>query len=59
LYFLNEDFLHLYYHPKEDFRMEPFQKPVNQAVQVAKVFWAGNMGTSNARMQGKLSAVTA
>jgi len=59
LYFLNEEFLHLYYHPKEDFRMEPFQKPVNQNVQIAKVYWAGNLGTSNARMQGKLSAVTA
>jgi len=58
LYFLNEDYLHLYYHPKEDFRFEPFQKPVNQAIQLAKVFWAGNLGTSNARMHGKMSAVT-
>jgi hypothetical protein len=56
--FLNEDYLNLYYHPDEDFRFEPFQKPINQNVKVAKIFWAGAFGTSNARMQGLLSAVT-
>lgn len=59
LYFLNEKYLHLYYHPQEDFRFEPFQKPINQNVQVAHIYWAGNFGTSNARMQGVLSALTA
>lgn len=57
--FLNEDYLDLYYHPDEDFRFEPFMKPINQNVKVAKVYWAGNLGTSNARMQGALSAITA
>lgn len=57
-WFLNEDYLDLYYHPDEDFRFEPFQKPINQNVKVAKIYWAGAFGTSNARMQGVLSALT-
>jgi hypothetical protein len=56
-FLLNEDYLNLYYHPDEDFRFEPFQKPINQNVKVAKVYWAGAFGTSNARMQGYLSAL--
>lgn len=59
LAFLNEEYLDLYYHPDEDFRFEPFQKPINQNVKVAKIYWAGAFGTSNARMQGLLSAITA
>lgn len=59
MFFLNEDYLNLYYHPDEDFRFEAFQKPINQNVKVAKVFWAGAFGTSNARMQGLMSAITA
>lgn len=58
MFFLNENYLALYYHPEENFRFEPFQKPVNQNVKVAKIYWAGAFGTSNARMQGLLSAVT-
>lgn len=58
VWFLNEDYLNLYYHPDENFRFEPFQKPVNQNVKVAKIFWAGAFGTSNARMQGVCSAMT-
>lgn len=57
--FLNEDYLHLYYHPDEDFRFEPFQKPVNQNVKVAKIYWAGAFGSSNNRMHGAMSALTA
>jgi hypothetical protein len=58
MFFLNEDYLNLYYHPDENFRFEPFQKPVNQNVKVAKIYWAGAFGTSNARMQGLASALT-
>lgn len=58
MFFLNEDYLHLYYHPDENFRFEPFQKPVNQNVKVAKIFWAGAFGSSNNRMQGALTAAT-
>lgn len=57
--FLNEDYLNLYYHPQEDFRFEPFQQPVNQAVKVAKIYWMGALGSSNNRMHGLMSALTA
>jgi hypothetical protein len=57
--FLNEDYLHLFYHPDEDFRFEPFQKPINQNVKVAKIYWAGALGSSNLRMQAGMTALTA
>jgi hypothetical protein len=56
--FENEAYEHLYYHPEENFRFEPFQKPVNQNVKVAKIYWAGAFGTSNLRMFGALTALT-
>lgn len=56
---LNEQYLHLYVHKDEDMRFEPFQKPVNQNVKVAKIFWFGAYGSSNNRMHGKFSAVAA
>jgi hypothetical protein len=59
MFFLNEKYLHLYYHKDENFRFEPFQKPVNQNVKVAKIYWMGAFGTSNGRMQGALTAITA
>lgn len=59
MFFLNEKHIHLYAHKDEDMRFEPFQKPINQNVKVAKVFWAGALGSSNNRLHGKLSALTA
>ncbi len=59
LFFLNENYLHLFAHKDEDMRFEPFQKPINQNVKVAKVYWMGAFGSSNNRLQGKLSALTA
>lgn len=59
LFMLNEDYLHLWVHKDEDMRFEPFQKPINQNVKVAKIYWMGAYGTSNARLHGLLSAVTA
>lgn len=56
--FLNEQYLHLFVHKDEDMKFEEFQKPINQNVKVAKIFWMGAFGTSNARMQGLLSAIT-
>lgn len=32
IYLLNTDFIHLCVHPDEDFRFEPFAKPINQKV---------------------------
>lgn len=57
-FFLNENYLHLYYHPQENFRFEPFMKPINQNVRVAKVFWMGSFGSSNNRLHGKFEALT-
>ena len=59
IFMLNEPYLHLYVHKDEDMRFEPFQKPDNQNVKLAKIYWAGAFGTSNARMQGKFTAIAA
>ena len=58
MYFLNEDYLHLWAHKEEDMRFEPFSKPVNQNVKVAKIYWMGAYGTSNLRLQSMMSALT-
>ncbi len=59
IFMLNEDYLHLAAHKDEDMRFEPFQKPVNQNVRVAKVYWMGILGSDNNRMHGKFTAVAA
>lgn len=59
MYFLNMEFLDLYPHKDENFRMEPFMKPVNQNVKTGKIFWFGVMAASNARRFGILDAITA
>lgn len=56
--FCNEDYEYLYYHSDEDFRFEPFAKPVNQNVRTAKIYWAGAFGSSNLRMFGALTGLT-
>lgn len=58
MFFLNENYLHLFVHKDEDMRFEPFQKPINQNVKVAKIFWAGALGSSNNRLHARLSAIT-
>lgn len=59
LFMLNEDYLHLWVHKDEDMRFEPFQKPINQNVKVAKIYWMGAYGSSNCRLQALMNAVTA
>lgn len=59
MFFLNEEHLFLWAHKDEDMRMTPFEKPINQNVKVAQVFFMGAMGSSNNRLHGKLSAITA
>jgi hypothetical protein len=58
LFMINLNHLHLFYHPKRNFSMEPFQKPINQQVKVARVLWMGALGSSNNRLHGKMSAIT-
>ena len=59
VFFLNEKHLHLCYHPEMNFMNEPFQKPVNQRVKVSRIVWMGAFGSSNNRLHGKMSALTA
>lgn len=59
MFFLNEDYLHLFVHKDEDMAFEPFVKPVNQNVKLAKVYWTGALGSSNNRLHGALTALTA
>ena len=59
VFFLNENYLHLFVHKDEDMRFEPFQKPLAQNLKTAKVFWMGALGSSNNRLHAKLSALTA
>ena len=56
--FLNEKYLHLWVHKDENMRFEPFIKPVNQNVKVAKVYWMGAFGSTNNRMHAALTALT-
>ena len=58
LFFLNEKYLHLYYHPSENFRFEPFQKPISQNLRVAHIYWAGALGSSNNRTHGVFTGLT-
>jgi hypothetical protein len=59
LYMLNLDYLKLKPHREENFRFEPFMKPINQNVKVAKIYWMGALTCCNNRRQGKLDAITA
>ncbi len=59
VFMLNEKHLWLFYHPERNFAMEPYQKPLNQQVKVSRLLWMGAFGSSNNRLHGKLSALTA
>lgn len=59
IFMLNEEFLNLYYHPQRDFVFDPFIRSANQDLKTGKVFWMGNLGTSNCRMHGKFTAIAA
>lgn len=56
---INEDNVYLKVHKDEDMRFEPFQKPINQNVRTAKIYWFGAFCADNLRMNGVLSAITA
>jgi len=46
-YFINTDFIDFVTHRDENNRLEPFAKPVDQAVGVAHIMWAGELTTSD------------
>jgi len=59
LFFLNEKHLWLCYHPERNFSTESFQKPLNAQVKVSRILWMGAFGSSNNRLHGKMSGLTA
>lgn len=59
IFLLNEDYLHFYIHKDENMRFEPFLKTLDQNIKSAKIYFAGAFGSSNNRLHGKLSAITA
>ena len=59
LFGLNEKHLWLCYHPERNITQEPFQKPINQQVKVARLLWMGAFGSSNNRLHFKFSGLTA
>jgi hypothetical protein len=59
LYFLNEKYLHLWYHPERDFTFTGFDKPTNQDVKVAQILWFGALGSDNNRKHARFTALTA
>ena len=56
---LNEEYLHWMPHKDENFRFEPFAKPVNQNLKIAHIYWMGVFASSNNRMHAYASALTA
>ncbi len=57
MFFLNEKYLHLYAHKDRDMKFEAFQKPVNQDLKTAKIYWMGALGSSNNRLHGAMTAI--
>lgn len=57
LWFLNENYLKFVIHSDRNFIFEPFLKPVNQDLRVAKILYAGNLCCTNVRMQAKYTAI--
>jgi len=55
LFALNEKYISLLAQKAENFRFEPFIKPTNQNISVAKIYWMGALTCSNPRMQGWMS----
>ncbi len=59
LFLINENYINLCVHSKEDMRMSDFVEPVNQAVKVSHIYWMGGFASSNNRFHGRFSGLTA
>ena len=55
MYMINENYVQLKVHKERDFKLTPFQKPVNEDATYAHIFWAGMLCGNNCRMQGVFS----
>lgn len=59
IFFLNLNYLSLFYHPERDFSFEPFAKPLDQQIKISRYLWMGALGSSNNRMHAAMTALTA
>jgi len=59
MFILNENYLSLMVHKDENMKFEDFRKPINQNAHIARILWFGAFGSSNNRLHGRLSAITA
>jgi len=59
IFMLNLSHLHLFYHPERNIALKPFVEPTNQELRTARVLWMGALGSSNNRMHGAMTSVTA
>src|SRR5260221_6197874 len=59
VFLLNSKALELVQHSSRMFTLSEWVKPANQDMQIAQVFWAGEMTTKNRRKLGLLTGVTA
>ena len=58
LFVLNENYFKLVYNPEDNFKLFPFQMPINQRVLLARLGWSGAIVYSNLRLLGGLTAIT-
>ena len=56
---INLSQLHLFYHPERNISATAWIKPTDQELKTSRLLWMGALGSSNNRMHGKLSALTA
>ena len=57
LYMLNEEFIDMYVHPEDNFKIWPWQKPSNQFGRTADITATLQLGTSNRRMHKKFTTL--
>lgn len=58
LYAINENYMKLCYSPEDNFKLYPFQMPINQRVLKASLGWSGAVVYSNLRLMGGLTGIT-
>jgi len=58
IYLLDTEYIDLIVHRDENFRLEPFAKPVDQAVIVGHIMWAGELTSSDPSRSGAVEDFT-
>ena len=58
LFAINENYMKMCYSTEENFKLYPFQMPINQRVLLARLGWSGAVVYSNLRLFGGLTAIT-